>query len=259
MGAREKIQQLLSGTTGLITTENAQEIFNLSREQTRFLLWRLTKDGWLRQLRQGLYRVVPLDAPDGALTDENPWMTASALFAPCYIGGWSAAHFWGLTDQLFLDTWVMTTCSVHKKLQSVAQHAYVLRQVQEAQFFGTKTEWEEGNKILISDPHKTVLDFLSFPGDYTPASMVDVVQAYFASEFKDTGTLMEYAEKLVNRSALKRLGFILTHLALEDPLIHFCHQRISKGYSSLSTQIPCTKIASYWNLRVPEDLKRTPS
>jgi predicted transcriptional regulator of viral defense system len=253
--AREKIQLLLSKTTGLVTTDDAQTLFNLSREQARFLLWRLTKDGWLRQLQQGLYRVIPLDSPEGALTDENPWMIANALFSPCYIGGWTAANFWGLTDQLFLKTWVMTKRPVHKKLKSVSQHDYILKQIKEESFFGTKTEWVEGNKILISDPHKTVLDFLSFPNDYTAASMIDIVQVYLESELKDSEILIAYAEKLANRAALKRLGFILTHLSSNEvALIDLCHQRMSKGYSSLSTQVPCTRIIRHWNLKVPGDL-----
>ena len=253
IAARQKIQYLLEQTSGLITVEDVKRVFNIPGKEAHSLLFALTKGGWLRKLQQGLYRVVPLDAPAGALTDENPWMIANALFSPCYMGGWTAAHFWGLTDQLFLDTWVMTERPVHKKLRSVAQHDYVLRQIKKTQSFGTKTEWIEGNKVLVSDPHKTLLDFLSFPTDYTAVSMIDIVQAYLASEYKDSATLMAYAEKLVNRAALKRLGFILTHLgSLEATLIDFCYQRISKGYSSLSTQVPCPKIVRYWNLRVPE-------
>jgi hypothetical protein len=29
------------------------------------------------------------------------WLVAHKLFSPCYIGGWIAAHHWGLTEQIF--------------------------------------------------------------------------------------------------------------------------------------------------------------
>ncbi len=32
---------------------------------------------------------------------KNPWIVAAKVFEPCYIGGWSACEYWGLTDQIF--------------------------------------------------------------------------------------------------------------------------------------------------------------
>ncbi|HUX79797.1 MAG TPA: hypothetical protein VMW10_08660, partial [Alphaproteobacteria bacterium] len=234
----------------------AQEAFGVSREKASHMLWRLSKQGWIKKLKTGLYRVVPLESSDPSFTDENPWIIANELYAPCYIGGWTAANFWGLTDQLFLKTWVMTTRPVHKKTQSVSQHEYVLSQVKDESFFGLKIEWIENNKVLLSDPHKTLLDFLSFPDDYTAQTMVDITQSYLRSELKDIHLLDQYTQKIANKSVLKRLGFLLELLAPDEKsLIEFCYKNISKGYSSLSTQSPCTKAISRWNLRVPARLK----
>lgn len=254
--SRQKVQALLASTNGLVTINDVQEIFEVPREKASHLLWRLTKQGWIRKLKGGLYRVVPLESSDASATDENPWMLANALFSPCYIGGWTAANFWGLTDQLFLKTWVMTTNPVHKKEKSIAQHDYILRQIKNAYFFGLKTEWFESNKIFISDPHKTLLDFLSFPNDYSAQTMVEIFESYLRSEYKNIEMLAQYVQKTPNRTTLKRLGFLLELLAPhEKNLIEFCHQNMSKGYSPLSTQSPCTRTISRWNLKIPEHLK----
>lgn len=256
ISSRQKVQALLARTNGLVKIDDAQEVLGVSREKASHILWRLAKQGWVRKLKDGLYRVVPLEASDGSLTDENPWMIANELFSPCYIGGWTAANFWGLTDQLFLKTWVMTTRPVHKKERSIAQHDYVLRQVKSTYLFGLKNEWIENNKILISDPHKTVLDFLSFPNDYTAQTMVEIFESYLRSEHKNIDIIAQYAQKIPNRTTLKRLGFLLELLAPDEKaLIEYCHKNISKGYSSLSTQSPCTQTIPRWNLKVPERLK----
>ena len=32
---------------------------------------------------------------------EDPLVIAEKLFSPCYVGGWSAAEYWGITEQIF--------------------------------------------------------------------------------------------------------------------------------------------------------------
>jgi len=253
--SREKIQMLLSQTNGLVRIDDVQTTLGVSREKARYILWSLAKRGWLKKLQLGLYRVVPLESSDPSLTDENPWIIANELYSPGYVGGWTAANYWGLTDQLFLKTWIMTTQTVHNKARQVSQHEFILKQIQESALFGLKVEWIENNKIWISDPHKTLLDFLDFPEEYSAASMVDILRAYLLSKHRNIELLKEYAEKVNHRSVLKRLGFLIERYApQEKSLIEFCQANISKGYSSLSTQSVCTKSIGRWQLRVPETL-----
>lgn len=254
--SRQKIQLLLARGNGLITLADVQEALGYTSIQASQLLYRLSKKGWVKKLKSGLYRVVPLESSDPSLTDENPWVIASQLFSPCYMGCWTAANFWGLTDQLFLDTWVVTTQKVFKKKKSISDHQYLLRQVKDAYFFGLKTEWIEGNKVFISDLHKTVLDFLSFPDAFTSQSMLEIFQAYLASPDKNIDILTQYAERIENRTILKRLGFLLELLSPEsESLIQFCFEHKSKGISPLSILSPCDTIITRWNLRVSRKLK----
>ncbi|HQS84897.1 MAG TPA: type IV toxin-antitoxin system AbiEi family antitoxin domain-containing protein [Alphaproteobacteria bacterium] len=256
LSSKQQIQALLTKTSGLVTLNDVQEALKVSRERASHTVWRLSKQGWLKKLRNGLYRVVSLESPDATLTDESPWLVANALFAPCYISGWTAAHFWGLTDQLFLKTWLVTTQPVHKKIQSISQHDFILRQAQKDYFFGLRPEWIENNKILISDPSKTLLDFLNFSEDYTAQTMIEVTQSYLRSDLKNIDLLSQYVQKVTNRSALKRLGFLLETFSPEAiPLIEFCSKNISKGFSPLSSQSICTKPIHRWNLKIPEHLR----
>lgn len=255
--ARQYIQILLERTNGLIQINDAQKAFDIPREQTSRLLYRLSKQGWIKKLKNGLYCVVPLEASHPSLTDENPWLIASELFSPCYIGCWSAANYLGLTDQLFLDTWVVTAQKVFVKKRAVADHTFILRQVPKDHLFGLTYEWIENNKVLISDPHKTVLDFLCFPETFSAQSMVDIVKSYLDSKEKDIGMLTNYIKNIKNRAVLKRLGFLLEYLNFNaNELIEYCLKNKSKGNSPLSTITPCDKIISRWNLIIPNRLKQ---
>lgn len=56
---------------------------------------------WLARVRRGAYVPVPIESPSADVALEDPWSVAMTTFAPCYMGGWSAAEHWGLTEQIF--------------------------------------------------------------------------------------------------------------------------------------------------------------
>ena len=81
----------------------------LDQAEASKLLARWCKKGWLSRVARGLYVPVPLEAERSDLPLEDSWLVAVSLYSPCYIGGWSAAEHWDLTEQIFRTTVVMTT------------------------------------------------------------------------------------------------------------------------------------------------------
>jgi predicted transcriptional regulator of viral defense system len=257
---RERLVQLINGTNGLIAISDAEQILGLPREDARKALWSMTKSGWIKSIKSGLYSVVTLETTDPSLSDKNPSLIANALFKECYIGGWSAANFWGFTDQIFLDTWVMTTQIVRQKKRTIGANKFILRQIKSDYFFGLKTEWVQNNKVMISDPSKTVIDFLNFAENFTASSMIDIFKSYINSDYKDFTILQEYAVRSSNKTIFKRLGFLIEKfLPEEKEIISFCQNNISKGYSSLSILSSNKNIIAKWNLRIPANLKEAKS
>ena len=89
----------------------------------------------------GLYVLVPLDLAGSEQVIADPWVLVPTLFNQCYIGGWTAAHHWELTEQLFNETLVFTTRRFTEK-RVIAQGAVlVLHNVKPKRFFGLKTLW----------------------------------------------------------------------------------------------------------------------
>lgn len=254
---RQRLVDLINATKGIITISDAEVALKLSRDEARRLLWSMTKAGWLKAIKPGLYVPVPLEASDPTLSEENPLVLASHLFSECYIGGWTAANFWGLTDQIFLNTWVMTTQNVRHKERNIGDHQFILTQIDAGYLYGFKLEWIDNNQIKISDPSKTVIDFLNFPKSFSVNSMSDIFNAYINSKYKDLKLLQNYAIATDNKSVFKRLGFFATkYIPSERNLINFCAENISKGYSALSSISDCDSIITRWNLRVPSSLVR---
>ncbi|MCE3231366.1 MAG: hypothetical protein K0R52_1294 [Alphaproteobacteria bacterium] len=252
---RRNLAHILAVEKGVITIDSAAKILGWEREKARAFLSSLHRSGWLKLIKSGLYVPVPLEADEPDLTDENAFVLANYLYGNCYIGAWSAASFWGFTDQIFNKTWVMTSNFVRKKEETRSGHTYRLRHVPSPYFFGLYSEWINQDKVFFSDPHKTVIDFANFITEFGLQGFVDVFTQYLRSELKDLDSLLDYAGRSMNRTVYKRLGFILEKDSPSDiDHINLCLENISKGPSKLSPNSSCEVYIKKWHLNVPKNI-----
>ena len=254
---RKHLARILAIGKGAITINDAAKTLNWDREKARLFLSSLNRSGWLKLIKYGVYVPVPLEADEPGLTSENELVLSNYLFGKCYIGGWSAASFWGLTDQLFRKVWVLTTNFVRKKEEIKSGHTYLLQHISNDYFFGLHTEWIGQDKVHLSDPHKTVIDFANFIDAYGLQSLIDVLTSYLHSEHKNLNVLLDYAHKANNRTLFKRIVFMLEKLAPDEEMaIYHCLENISKGPSKLSPKLSCEIYISKWKLKVPQYMAR---
>ena len=106
---RRRLAEVLQASKGTVDVADAAEALDLSRKEAATLLARWARAGRLSRVRRGLYVPVPIEATSPDVPLDDPWIVASRLFSPCYIGGWSAAEHWDLTEQLFRSVLVLTT------------------------------------------------------------------------------------------------------------------------------------------------------
>lgn len=251
---RKQLNKILSGTGDIITIDDTAIVLELSRIKTRALLQAFAKSGWLKRMRPGVYVKTFLETLDPSLSQEDSFTVSSNLFAPCYIGAWSAASHWGLTDQVFSVVWIFTARRFRKKYISMGNQ-YVLTHIKKSYLFGTAAEWINNQKILISDPHKTIIDFAEFVNQLGLTSFIDVFTTYMHSKYKNLSVLRDYILKSGNRTLFKRIGYLLEK-NFPDEIVHINAYKslISKGYSKIYSKVPCPKIVKRWNLRVPEEM-----
>jgi predicted transcriptional regulator of viral defense system len=252
---RERLSALIRGTKGTISVPEAASILQVSPSQVSKMLSKWANKGWLSRVRQGLYVPVPIESRTSDVPLEDPWVIADRLYSPCYIGGWSAAEYWGLTEQIFRTIVVMTAQRPRNRKPNIKGTAFLLRTVAEKTMFGLKPVWRGQIKVSVSDSTRTILDMLSDPqlgGGIRSTS--DMFKNYLKSKEKDMDLLIEYADRLGNGAVFKRLGFLLEQFAgNEQSIIDRCKTKLTKGNARLDPKITAGKLITRWRLWVPEN------
>ena len=250
---RRHLDALNRRTKGPFSASEAEKILSLDHKRILRLLAYLATRGWLKRVRRGLYITVPLGSLNPSQRTEDPWVLASTVFAPCYIGGWSACEHWGLTEQIFNDIVVVSTKRRRTKRQSIQSFNYVVRLVPQHCFFGAQTIWRERSQVMVSDPSKTIVDGLDNPSIVGGVRhLAEIVTAYFSSEHRNDEKLVDYLQKQENGAAYKRFGYLIETLAINSAkLIDECLSRMGSGYSSLDPSLKSTgNYLKRWYLKV---------
>lgn len=250
---RARLARVLRAGADLITVDDASGALDVDRRTAAKLLARWAEQGWLKRLRRGVYSPIAVDAVSADRTLENPWVLVPTLFEPGYIGGWSAAEHWDLTEQIFRDVCVFTARPFRHKRAEFEGIGFVLNRTREDLLFGLEAVWKDSTRIPISDPHRTVLDTLARPATGAGVRHVaDCLAAYLDSERADLPKLIGYAERLGNGAVFKRLGFLLEHTAKADTrAITACQEHMSTGNAQLDPGLRGDAFVKRWRLWVP--------
>ena len=255
---RERVAAIIRGTKGTISVAEAARILNVTSTDAAKMLSRWSKKGWMSRIRRGLYVSVPLESRTADVPLEDPWLVGDRLFSPCYIGGWSAAEYFDLTEQIFSTVMVMTVQKPRDRRPVIKGTAFMLRTISEKAIFGLKPVWRGQAKIFVSDPTRTILDMLADPvlgGGIRSAK--DMFVNYMRSENKNLEKLIEYGERLGNGAVFKRLGFLLEKTAPDETEpIEQCRKRLTAGNARLDPKLNNLRLITRWRLWVPENWKR---
>ncbi len=258
---RKRLSKIIRNTKGTISVPETASILDMPRSNAAKILARWAANGWVSRVRRGMYVLVPLESQNTDVALEEPLVIAQRLFAPCYIGGWSAAEYWALTEQIFRSVLVLTSRKPQKENQIIRNINFVVRKIPDAALFGLKPVWKGKAKVLVSDPSRTIVDMLCNPslgGGIRP--VVDVFLNYMKSEYKNTKQLIDYALKMNNGAVFKRLGFLLEKYApMDAEAIESCNANLTKGNAKLDTALPSDKLITRWRLWVPENWKKDKS
>lgn len=255
--SRALLSKVLRASAGTLSPAQVAEILELPRGKAARLLSRWAAQGWVARVQRGLYVPVPLEGQAGDAALEDPWLVAERLFSPCYIGGWSAAEHWGLTEQIFRSVLVLTVRRPRNRAPVLMGTRFQLRTVDERNLFGLQTVWRGRVKVSVSDPARTVADMLVDPAmGGGLRGTVDVLRAFLGSrEWRDIALLLQYATRLGNGAVIKRLGFLLeTYAPEESEAIAVCRASLSKGNARLDPGVPARRLVTAWRLWVPDSL-----
>jgi predicted transcriptional regulator of viral defense system len=253
--SRRRLATILEESKGTFTVEEASGILRLPAKETAKALARWVNQGWLVRLRRGLYAPVTLDSTTPMAAIDDPWIIAQRIFSPCYIGGWSAAEHWGLTEQIFRTVVVFTSRPIRNRREEVQGIQFWVKKVTDDKLYGARTVWRGQNKILVSDPGKTVVDMLDDPVIGGGIRIVeDILKEYLRSATpSNLAELLAYAERTGNGAIFKRLGFLFERIQPDNQkFLRACRKQLTRGNAKLDPSLPAEKLVTRWHLWIPE-------
>ena len=256
--SRNRLKIAIGASNGLLTPECVSGVLSLSRFEAARLLSRWNKAGWLKRVKRGVYILVQIENDPNEFAIEDSWEIAEKIFSPGYIGGFSAIKYWDFSEQIFENTDYFTVKQVPSRTVIYGGVKFKLKTIRPYKIFGTKTVWKDSVKIQISDPSKTIIDLLDDPALGGGMRVIkDFFIEYWKSEHRSIDLLINYGDKMKNKTIFKRLGFLLeTGEFLDSQAINRLRKKISSGYSDFDTTIKNIHFIRKWNLKIPSSWKK---
>lgn len=250
--SRSQLSRLLRDNPSVVTPGEAAAVLGLTPAVAARRLAAWSRAGWLARIRRGAYVPVPIESESPDIALEDPYAVATVMFEPCYIGGWSAAEHWGLTEQIFNSLCVLTTKRPRDRKPVLRKTKFDLHTVSALHFIGLKMVWRGGTRVRLSDPARTLIDMLADPAlGGGIRHVAEMLTNLLNDHPKEAAKLGDYAAKLGIGAVYKRLGYLLQrdHPA-QSALIAACLANRSAGYAKLDPALPAERLVTAWRVWV---------
>lgn len=253
---KSKLAEVLKASGDFISIDTTVDVLGINRAEAARLLARWANQGLLKRIMRGVYTPVSMAAYGAEQVLEDPWCLVPKIFMNGYIGGWSAAEHWGLTEQMFRGICVLTTKPIRKKEYMLQGISFVVKQIDEKKMFGLKPVWRSQTKILVSNPSRTLVDILDDPSLGGGIRHVnECLNKFLKERGNEQYEMIEYAKKIDNGAVFKRLGFLLTLIPGYEELVNECSNHLTQGNAKLDPSLKCDRLIKKWKLWIPQDWK----
>lgn len=191
----------------VFTLKKVKEITGKDSSYAKLLVYRLKKDNLLFSIEKNKYTI-----------KKEPLIVASNMIWPSYISCWSALRYHNLTEQLPQAIFVVTTRARKEREVTFNNIKIIFIKVKPKYFFGYKKERYQDFDIFIAEPEKALIDSALFK----KVSFSEIC-SMIKNNLKiiDIGLLFDYLIRIKNKTLIKRFGFLLDELGIENKLKKF--------------------------------------
>lgn len=203
------------------------------------LLSDMAKRGLLMRVKDGLYYVIPFEQdPETFMPDWHLLTQYLVGDAEYYVGYFSALQIHSLTTQPNLKEQIVVNKQIKPSTLLVKGIPFQFIYHNKEHFFGNKRMWiDKFNKVQCSDLEKTFIDCL-FKPQYA-GGITEIAKALQKSKDKiDYPKLLDYAIRFSSQAVIKRLGFLLELLKIENPVIDKLQKLRTNSFVSLEPLYP---------------------
>lgn len=212
------------------------------------ILDRMREKGWIERIKRGRFTVIPLSSGDTRSPQLHEFIVAMELVKPAAIAYLSALNHHGMTEQLPRTVFVATDHPVRRHVKHALGFSFRIISVRKEKFFGVKKVWVNEKPFFVTDREKTIIDAFDLPKN---AGGIGIVAAALRSHWGelDDSRLREYAIRIGNSAAAKRLGFCMEAFGLGDTDAFRTSVKPAAGYPRLDPTLPAQgKYNRRWGL-----------
>jgi predicted transcriptional regulator of viral defense system len=248
--------ELLSYFNGLNRTcfdySEAFSVFPESKESAvKELLSDMTKRGLLMRLKEGVYYIIPYEQNAESFMPDWHLIPGHLIKdADYYIGYYSALQIHNLITQPSLKEQIVVSKQMRPSYIKIKNVLFQYIYHNDNHFFGAKKIWIDNfNKVQCSDLEKTIIDCL-FKPDYA-GGIVEIARAIQSSKNQiKFEKLLDYIKVFKSQAVIKRLGFLLELLDINDKIIDELRKDKTASYVLLDTGLPKSgKMISRWSIQ----------
>ncbi|HCY40764.1 MAG TPA: transcriptional regulator [Prolixibacteraceae bacterium] len=254
--------ELLSHFNGIekscFKSSEAFEILSKSSKPTvNQLLSDMTKRGLLMRIKDGVYYIIPYEKdPESFMPDWHLLTENLVNGVDHYIGYYSALQIHNLITQPSLKQQIVVAKQIRPSTINVKEVTFQFIYHNLDHFFGVRKMWIDNfHKVKCSDLEKTFIDCL-FKPDYA-GGIVEIARAIYISKDKiQFDKLLEYAKQFNSQAVIKRLGFLLDALEINQPITKDLQRIKTASYVVLDTELPKEgKLLSKWSIMQNIDIE----
>lgn len=223
------------------TVHDVRDILGLESKSTRNFVEKLVHRELATRLRRGLFAISPFELVPEREFLGNPYVVARELAGggDYYLSHASAMHLHRMLTEPQLVAHVTRPRGCHARSRSIIGTQFRFVRCKQEHFFGfVEHALDDGEKVLVSDLERTILDGLKQP-EYC-GGIVGVARAYrMRRSDMDVGRLVDYALRLDVGAVIGRLGFLLETCGVDEPAkLGRLRARPKTGYHVLDPALP---------------------
>lgn len=194
--------------------EKTKDTWN--QQQTKKVIGKLAKNGWLIRLRRGLYAIS--DLSNRGFLSLSPYVVANLLVKDSYVSFEAALSYRGMFDQLTNKIISISKVRVQYKTVELNSVEYSFVRVKEDLFLGFEDVSTEGQNARIATAEKSLVDMVQFHrSKYTVDLVIEKIREYQGS--LDMNLFDKYLEK-ASITTIKIFGFIFDLLGLDSSQVY---------------------------------------
>lgn len=241
----ELLENLIAKYRQVVTIDQIYEEAkaNWDLQQTKNLVVKLVRNGWLIRIKKGLYAISNLS--NRGFLSLSPCVVANLLVKESYVSFESALSYRGMFDQLTGK--VISVSKTKYKTASLNNIQYDFLNVKDQYFFGWQDVTIDNQTVRIAYAEKALVDMIHFHrSKYSVDLVIEKLKEHQVS--LDTKKLYEFISKM-SMVTIKTFGLIFDLLGINSDRLY----KLVKDNNVTLKMLPDdTKFNAKWRLYYDE-------